>query len=100
MKFTLKKELKFKSGMRIEKGEIIHLNMIDKRLSLSYNDLTLKNVSFEILKYVNEIIMPNERELLRMFANDHCETPLGEVVEPDGYGPSGWPSWLLIFGLA
>jgi hypothetical protein len=28
-----------------------------------------------------------------------CETPTGDRVEPDGTGPDGAPSWLLIFGM-
>lgn len=28
-----------------------------------------------------------------------CKTPTGKRVEPDGYGPDGSPSWLLVYGL-
>ena len=29
----------------------------------------------------------------------YCETVLGEKTEPDGYGPSGAPSWMLVMGV-
>lgn len=39
-------------------------------------------------------------EALEEWAHDTvCETPTGDTVEPDGYGPDGAPSWLLILGL-
>jgi hypothetical protein len=28
-----------------------------------------------------------------------CKTVLGEKVEPDGFGPSGAPSWMLVAGV-
>ena len=28
-----------------------------------------------------------------------CTSPTGHSVEPDGFGPDGVPSWLMIFGL-
>ena len=28
-----------------------------------------------------------------------CDTPTGHTVEPDGTGPDGVPSWLMVFGL-
>lgn len=28
-----------------------------------------------------------------------CETVTGDMIEPDGYGPDGAPSWLIALGL-
>lgn len=28
-----------------------------------------------------------------------CKTPTGHRVEPDGHGPDGSPSWMLVFGI-
>lgn len=37
---------------------------------------------------------------LERWSNDGvCRTPTGHRVEPDGHGPDGVPSWLLILGM-
>jgi hypothetical protein len=36
---------------------------------------------------------------LEKWSNDGiCKTPTGHRVEPDGHGPDGSPSWLLVLG--
>lgn len=37
---------------------------------------------------------------LEKWSNDGiCKTPTGHKVEPDGHGPDGVPSWLLLMGM-
>jgi hypothetical protein len=44
--------------------------------------------------------IPSMRTLERWAMEDGtCETPSGDVVEPDGTGPDGAPSWLKYFSL-
>lgn len=39
-------------------------------------------------------------DTLREWESDGvCETPSGDMVEPDGEGPDGAPSWLRLFGV-
>ena len=42
---------------------------------------------------------PGYRALEKMMENGVALTPTGKRVEPDGVGPDGSPSWLLIGGL-
>jgi len=42
---------------------------------------------------------PSMKSLERWNWDGICKTPTGKRVEPDGYGPDGSPSWLLVFGL-
>ncbi len=49
-------------------------------------------------RHVDDI--PTMQELEQQYREDGCcETPTGHVVEPDGTGPDGVPSWLMIFGM-
>ena len=43
--------------------------------------------------------LPDMEELEEWMFDSVCETPTGNDVEPDGYGPDGVPSWLLLLGL-
>lgn len=43
--------------------------------------------------------MPTLTTLQRWEADGVCKTPTGHMVEPDGVGPDGVPSWLRILGL-
>ena len=43
---------------------------------------------------------PPSMEMLEEWVNDSvCATPMGDTVEPDGYGPDSCPSWLLLLGM-
>ncbi len=42
--------------------------------------------------------LPSMEELQEWAADGICETPTGDRVEPDGHGPDGAPSWLLLLG--
>jgi hypothetical protein len=43
--------------------------------------------------------MPSLRTLEKQANDAVVTTPTGHRVEPDGYGPDGIPSWLLILGV-
>lgn len=43
--------------------------------------------------------IPSLRMLQKWEDDGWCETPTGHVVEPDGRGPDGVPSWFLLLGL-
>lgn len=43
--------------------------------------------------------LPSMSELEEWTCDSVCETPSGDQVEPDGHGPDGAPSWLLLLGL-
>lgn len=42
---------------------------------------------------------PGTRALEKYAYDSVCKTPTGHEVEPDGTGPDGSPSWLLVLGL-
>jgi len=41
---------------------------------------------------------PSMKSLERMSNDGVVTTPLGERTEPDGFGPSGAPSWFMVLG--
>ena len=43
--------------------------------------------------------LPTEDDLKDAVSDGVCATPSGDDVEPDGHGPDGAPSWLMVFGL-
>lgn len=43
--------------------------------------------------------LPSMDALCAWMYDATCETPTGHVVEPDGIGPDGAPSWLRALGL-
>ena len=43
--------------------------------------------------------LPSMATLERWSNDSMCETPTGHQVEPDGVGPDGVPSWLILCGL-
>jgi hypothetical protein len=42
--------------------------------------------------------VPSLRQLEKWESDGISKTPDGYTVEPDGYSPNGWPSWLFILG--
>lgn len=42
--------------------------------------------------------VPDEQQIESWVFDSICETPTGDEVEPDGVGPDGVPSWLLLLG--
>tara|TARA_B100001250_G_scaffold218220_1_gene187242 strand:+ start:7384 stop:7983 length:600 start_codon:yes stop_codon:yes gene_type:complete len=46
-----------------------------------------------------KFLAPSMDELARMMLDGVCESLDGYRVEPDGYSPAGYPSWLIAMGL-
>lgn len=42
---------------------------------------------------------PDEEELQHLVCDSICPSITGDNVEPDGHGPDGAPSWMLVLGL-
>jgi hypothetical protein len=42
---------------------------------------------------------PSVNQLSKWDLDGVCKTPTGHRTEPDGYGPDGSPSWLLVLGV-
>ena len=42
---------------------------------------------------------PDEDELRSLVCDSVCPSITGHSVEPDGHGPDGEPSWMLVLGL-
>lgn len=103
--FIFKKECHFpKSGTTIPVGTEVELNYSEKAGSRVYFErdgqfaktIKLQNCH----KYFNGFRkMPSMRALEKQAENAIVTTPTGHRVEPDGYGPDGIPSWLLVLGV-
>lgn len=50
-------------------------------------------------KFTGLIKAPSLRNLQKQDWNGIVKTVTGQRVEPDGYGPDGSPSWMLVLGL-
>jgi hypothetical protein len=47
-----------------------------------------------------DLWIPDDEQIRAWIMGDElCESPTGHTVEPDGTGPDGCPSWLLLLGL-
>jgi hypothetical protein len=117
--FTLKKDLKLKDGILIPKGTPVTLDFSDTEKKLratgtayaslnpDYSALPLHpqrmglQIKIENLHWYLDRFpkMPGLASLERMNEKGIATTPMGEKVEPDSYGPSGAPSWLLVAGV-
>ena len=101
---TTKKDLTFKSGT-IPAGTALTVYFDSERNSRVYFDpkdtperraLRLENAH----KYLTGFSKPPGMGTLEKYSNDGvCTTPTGHRTEPDGYGPDGSPSWLLVLGM-
>jgi hypothetical protein len=51
-------------------------------------------------KYFKGFTIPSWKTIEKWeFDQSMCKTPVGTKVEPDGWDPDGWPSWMLILGI-
>jgi hypothetical protein len=73
-----------------------------KKEALSYDEwiaIKQKNIA-QLPAWAIEVKeLPSREQLEDWLAGGICETPSGDRVEPDGHGPDGVPSWLLLLGL-
>ncbi len=112
---VLKKDMKLKNGDVIPAGTPVQIKFLGHQDPKGYSicELVLVWVSPSGRNYQNEpmktqiknlpdfvrgIAAPSMGALERMVGAGIATTPTGKRVEPDGYGPDGSPSWLLVFG--
>lgn len=103
------KTLKFKKDVKLKSGEVIPKDAVAK---VSYNnslvaDVTVEGMSRPVRLSIRALTvlldgypkMPSISRLEKMSDDGIATTPTGKRVEPDGYGPDGSPSWMLIAGV-
>jgi hypothetical protein len=102
MKGNTLREIRFKDGYRIKKGDMILLFWPDPRgkatcVEVHHGGRLIFVPSVTALAWIGHSASPSELEEATF--DGTCETPNGHTVEPDGVDPEGVPSWLLIHGL-
>ena len=100
---TLKKDLKFKDGSEIRKGEKGTLRFNEGNPGLATVDFeSRKGTRLSSSKLSDYFGRPFTKEpsmaSLERMSDGIAKSVTGKTVEPDGYGPDGSPSWLLVLG--
>jgi hypothetical protein len=99
--FTLKRELKLKSGEVYPIGKEVKVEFtVDSPIVLFHGlqDEPLKILLRNVPAYLG-IKVPSIKTLEKWNDDGISKTVTGHKVEPDGYGPDGSPSWLLVLGM-
>jgi len=103
VKVQVKTELKSKDGVPVLKPSQTVDVFFGKRPTHIYVfsegkwwSLSIQNASKYLTKFKPT---PSINALEKMSSDGIVSTPLGTRVEPDGTGPNGEPSWLLVMGL-
>lgn len=103
--FTTKAGIRFpKSGDTVPAGATVELHVSEQRpdrMYFRYANDNPKTVQFQAAhKYFKGFgAPPTLRRLEKMGHDGVVTTPTGHRTEPDGYGPDGSPSWMLVLGL-
>lgn len=42
---------------------------------------------------------PSQKQIERWYEQGICQSVDGKRVEPDGYSPNEWPSWMIVMGV-
>lgn len=98
-----KVEITLKDGYIIPEGQKVHIDFAPKSLSPSTMYVThgeriyRTNLAIAHKKYTGIGKPPGPRALER-YSDCVSKSVTGKRVEPDGYGPDGSPSWLLVLG--
>ena len=104
---TVKKDFKSKSGIEFKAGDTVNIAFRGKNDQYAsvvlppgsekpFMRFPIKHMSV----YFNKCQpMPSMKKLEKMNDDGRCSTVLGSIVEPDGHGPHGEPSWLLVIGV-
>lgn len=93
---TTQKEIKLKDGSTLPKG--LEVSFIKGRDSICEVHSPEHGKPLKV-RIQSAFITPSMEELVEWSYDSICETPTGECTEPDGYGPDGSPSWLMVLGL-
>jgi hypothetical protein len=96
------REIRFRDGHIIRKGDFLSLTWPDARnlpwqVDVTHGVRTLKSRARTALAWIGLEI--TTEQLSEAMNDGVCETPSGNSVEPDGIDHEGNPSWLMIHGI-
>jgi hypothetical protein len=94
----IEKEITLKSGKVIPVGSFISWTENTARVISPQREF-LCNVSFKSAAAMLSRSAPDFEELEYWSYDGISESVNGDSVEPDGYGPDGAPSWLIVYGM-
>ena len=102
--YALKSEIKTKGGEIFPKGSNLRIEKFEEqgsywKIVFTDGNKTIKIPVATAYKYVNLPKPPGIAALTKMDDNGVGTTITGKRVEPDGKGPDGSPSWLLVLGM-
>lgn len=102
IKGQMVKEVRFRNGYILPKGSVIILNWPDAKVNPSQVEVHHGNTAFHspaatVLAWIGLTV--SQEALKTAMEEGACETPSGNIVEPDGIDSEGVPSWLSIHGL-
>lgn len=101
----LSRDVALKDGTFVPRGSAVAVEFPDDRPSLCLlgvegRDAPVKVSTVHLHAYLAGYQMPPSRaKLAEWLAHGTSETVTGKVVEVDGWGPDGSPSWLLVLGM-
>lgn len=100
--YTLKKEIKFKDGTIFPANSKICFSSVENSTTLCSIYLEkdpTKSYKIKWLSFVQfcGIKIPSMNQLHK-YSDGISKSITGYKVEPDGYGPDGAPSWLIVLG--
>lgn len=98
---SVKKDIKLRSGAVIAAGTKVRCEFSPDSSStfrvFSTADKPMRMPYTAASNYLNGFKKEPSMAALEKYSNDGiCPTPLGARVEPDGHGPHGEPSWIII----
>lgn len=102
IKGQMVREVRFRNGYILPKGSIIMLNWPDAKVNPSQVEVHHGNTAFHFpaataLAWIGLTV--SHEALEAAMEDGPCETPSGNIVEPDEIDSEGVPSWLSIHGL-
>ncbi len=86
-----------KTGVVIPIGSVFSVQFLERgEMQISHPAFStpIKTKMFRMF-----FVEPSVRTLKKWSSDGIAKSVTGHRVEPDGYGPDGSPSWLLVFGL-
>jgi hypothetical protein len=105
----LKKDMKMRDGTIIPMGTKIQMVFVRKSqngpyaIKITKMDSNIKPTPILVSAKSPSIMainaMPSMKSLEHWVSEGFAKTVTGKKVEPDGYGPDGSPSWLLVLGM-
>ena len=92
----------FKDGRMIPKGSGVLIDWAEypsRGSVVIYDEKEYRMSGWGIGQMLCADEPPSRNQVEEWVYDSVCPTPTGHEVEPDGYGPDGCPSWLLLMGL-